>query len=86
MEMRKKFWLELRIKERGGIVMATGKEEVIRFIEKLPNDYSLDDIMAELYFKQQVEQGLRDADEGRVYSHEQIKGMVLEWRKSSGRL
>ena len=66
--------------------MATGKEEVIRFIEKLPNDYSLDDIMAELYFKQQVEQGLRYAEEGRVYSHEQIKNMVLEWRKSSGRL
>ena len=66
--------------------MATGKKEVIQFIEKLPNDYSLDDIMAELYFKQQVEQGLRDAEEGRVYSHEQIKSMVLEWRKSSGRL
>ena len=65
--------------------MATGKKEVIQFIEKLPNDYSLDDIMAELYFKQQVEQGLRDAEEGRVYSHEQIKSMVLEWRKSSGR-
>ncbi len=62
------------------------KEDIIRFIEKLPDDYSLDEIMAELYFKHQVEEGLRDAQEGRVYSHEQIKTMVHEWRKSSGRI
>ena len=62
------------------------KEDVIKFIEKLPDDYSMDEIMAELYFKQQVEEGLRVAEEGRVYSHEQVKSMVKEWRKSSGRL
>jgi predicted transcriptional regulator len=62
------------------------KRDVLKFIEKLPDDYSMDDIMAELYFKQQVEEGLRVAEEGRVYSHEQVKNMVQEWRKSSGRL
>lgn len=66
--------------------MKTVKEDVMNFIEKLPNDYSLDEIMAELYFKQQVEAGLRDVDEGRAYSHEQVKKMVFEWRKSSGRV
>lgn len=66
--------------------MAPVKETLIRFIEKLPDDYSMDEIMAELYFKQQVEEGLRDAEEGRTCSHEQIKVMVSEWRKSSGRI
>lgn len=66
--------------------MAFAKKEVISFIEKLPDDYSIDEIMAELYFRQQVEEGLRDTEEGRVYSHEQVKNMVTEWRKSSGRL
>lgn len=65
--------------------MAMAKEEVLRFIEKLPDDYSLDEIMSELYFTQQVETGLRDIDEGRVYSHDQVKNMVREWRKSPGR-
>lgn len=65
--------------------MALAKKEAIHLIEKLPDDYSMDEIMAELYFKEQVEQGLRDIEEGRVYSHEQIKNMVLQWRKSSGR-
>lgn len=66
--------------------MLPAKDEAIQFIKKLPDDYSLDDIMAELYFKQQVEQGLRDAENGRIYSHEQVKKMVQEWRKSSGRI
>ncbi|MFH0775005.1 MAG: hypothetical protein V2A53_05880 [bacterium] len=66
--------------------MALAKKEAIHLIEKLPDDYSMDEIMAELYFKEQVEQGLRDIEEGRVYSHEQIKNMVLQWRKSSGRI
>ena len=66
--------------------MGSPKEEAIRLIEKLPEDYSMDEIMAELYFRQQVEQGLRDVEEGRVHSHEQIKNMVLQWRKSSGRI
>lgn len=66
--------------------MKVDKEEAIRLIENLPDDYSMDEIIAELYFKQQIEQGLRDAEEGRVYSHKQIKNMVLEWRKSSGRI
>jgi hypothetical protein len=67
-------------------IMSMLKQDILKFIEKLPDDYSMDDIMAELYFKQQVEEGLRVAEEGRVYSHEQVKTLVQEWRKSSGRL
>jgi len=66
--------------------MTMQKSDVIKFIEKLPDDVSVDEIMSELYFRQQVEEGLRIAEEGRVYSHEQVKDMVREWRKSSGRL
>jgi predicted transcriptional regulator len=66
--------------------MTMQKEDVIKFISKLPDDYTMDEIMAELYFKQQVEEGLRVAEEGGVYTHEQVKNMVREWRKSSGRL
>ncbi|MCI0496272.1 hypothetical protein L0Z72_14795 [candidate division KSB1 bacterium] len=65
--------------------MALAKKAAIDLIEKLPEDYSYDEIMAELYFKQQVEQGLKDIEEGRYFTHEQIKNMVMQWRKSSGR-
>lgn len=66
--------------------MKTIKEEAKRLIDNLPDEVTWDDIMAELYFKQQVEQELKDVEEGRVFSHEQVKKMVMEWRKSSGRL
>lgn len=65
--------------------MNTIKEEAKKLIDKLPDQTTWDDIMAELYFKQQIEQGLEDVKKGRVFSHEQIKNMVSEWRKSSGR-
>ena len=66
--------------------MKTIKEEAKKLIDKLPDEVTWDDIMAELYFSQQVEQGMKDVAEGRVYSHDQVKKMVTEWRKSSGRL
>ncbi|OGC08595.1 hypothetical protein A2526_00390 [candidate division WOR-1 bacterium RIFOXYD2_FULL_36_8] len=65
--------------------MSIVKEEAIKLIEKLPDDYTLDEIMAELYFKQEVEQGLDDIRKGKTYSHEQVKDMIIQWRKSSGR-
>ena len=66
--------------------MKTIKEEAKRLIDKLPDEVTWDEIMAELYFSQQVEQGMKDVAEGRVYSHDQVKKMVTVWRKSSGRL
>ncbi len=65
--------------------MRRPKEEALHLISKMPDDSSFDDIIAELYFKQQVEQGLKDIEAGRTYTHHQIKDMVSQWRKSSGR-
>ena len=65
--------------------MAIAHKEAINFIENLIDDHSIDEIIAELYFMQQIEQDLEDIDRGRGYSHEQIKDMMLQWRKSSGR-
>jgi hypothetical protein len=86
MIVRKAYYEKPRGRASEVYIMTIFKRDVLKFIEKLPDDYSMDDIMAELYFKQQVEEGLRVAEEGRVYSHEQVKNMVQEWRKSSGRL
>jgi predicted transcriptional regulator len=66
--------------------MAFAKKGAIDLIEKLPDDHSYDEIIAELYFKQQIEQCLRDIEEGMFFGHEQIKNLVLQWWKSSGRI
>lgn len=66
--------------------MLTQKQKAIDLINKLPDDYSIEEIIAELHFKHQVELGLKDVEEGRIYTHDQVKDMVMQWRKSSGRI
>jgi predicted transcriptional regulator len=64
--------------------MSTVKQEVIRLIQSLPDDCTLEDIQYRLYLREQVEQGLADIEAGHVVSHEEAKRRIAEWRKSSG--
>ena len=45
--------------------MSGVKQEVLELIRSLPESLTLDEIMAELYFKLQVDTGLRELDEGK---------------------
>jgi predicted transcriptional regulator len=51
----------------------TTKQAVIAMIERLPDDASVEDIMAELYFRQKVDEGLRQLDAGEGIDHEEAK-------------
>lgn len=53
--------------------MAFVKEEVIRMIQDMPKDISVEDIMAELYFRYQVDEGLKQLDEGKGIPHEEVE-------------
>ncbi len=64
--------------------MGKHKSEALELIQKLPDDVTTDAIMEELYFKQQIDKGLRDVAEGRVITHQELKERVARWRKSSG--
>jgi predicted transcriptional regulator len=63
----------------------SAKREALALIDKLPDNATTEDITAELYFKEQVDRGLRDVAAGRVLSHEELKKRVARWRKSAGR-
>lgn len=64
--------------------MATPKEEAIDLIQRLPDDFSLDDIMYELYFKKKVGRGLRELEEGKVIDHSEVKRRLSAWLDLSG--
>jgi hypothetical protein len=49
--------------------MNKAKEETIKIINNMPDDYSYSDIMAEIYFKKKVERGLKDIKEGKIITH-----------------
>ena len=61
------------------------KEEALKIIQGLPDDCSTDDILAELFFKKQVDAGLMDVAGGRVMSHDELKARIAKWRSSVGR-
>jgi predicted transcriptional regulator len=41
--------------------------------------------MIELYFRQRVDRGLRELDEGKTISHKEVKRSVVKWLQSAGR-
>jgi predicted transcriptional regulator len=55
------------------------RDAVIEMIKRLPEDVSVPDIMAELYFRQKVDQGLRELDEGLGILHEEAKQKLAKW-------
>ncbi|HET9136364.1 MAG TPA: hypothetical protein VFO76_07000 [Candidatus Kapabacteria bacterium] len=61
--------------------METAIDQVRIMLDTLPVDATLEDIQYHLYVIQKVEQGLRDIEEGRVISHEEMKKEILSWQK-----
>ena len=49
------------------------KKEVELLIEDLPNETNWNDLMYKIYVRQSIEQGLKDVEEGRIISHDDIK-------------
>ena len=59
--------------------MAGVKEEVIHIIQSLPDEVTVDDIMAELYFKLQVDAGLMELDNGKGIPHKEVEQRMSKW-------
>ena len=59
--------------------MIETKQQVIKMIGNLPDKVTLDDIMAELYFRIQVDTGLKELDEGKGISHKEAKKQISKW-------
>jgi predicted transcriptional regulator len=64
--------------------MSPVKEAVIRLVQSLPDDCTLDDIHYHLYVREKVESGLRAIEEGKVVSEEEADRRIEEWLNSSG--
>lgn len=66
------------------VCMKTAKQEVLELLERLPDDVSMDTVLAELHFKASVMRGLEQADRGEGISHEELKANLKAWLESSG--
>lgn len=59
--------------------MQTAKQEVNELLKRLPEDCSLEDIQYHLYVLQKIDRGLKNAEEGRVYTQEEVEKMMAKW-------
>ena len=57
------------------------KTTAIKTIEKLPSDFSIDELFEKLLFVQKVEEGIKDADKGNVFSTLEAKKKLKKWLK-----
>ncbi len=59
--------------------MTRVKDQIIQMIQNLPEDVSVEDVMAELYFRLQVDAGLKELDEGKGIPHEEVEKRMSKW-------
>lgn len=57
------------------------KEAIIEMIREMPDDASVSDVMAELYVRRKIEQGLAELDAGKGIPHDEAKRSLAKWLK-----
>ena len=50
-------------------------------LKKIPEDATYEDIIAEIYFKKQVEEGIEQLDNGQSLSNDEVKKRLEKWLK-----
>ena len=63
----------------------TTKDEALQLIQKMPDEVSIDDIFAELYFKMRVERALSEVAAGKFVADEEARERFARWLNSPGR-
>lgn len=61
--------------------MQTTKQEVSDLLNRLPDDCTLEDVQYHLYVLQKIERGLKDIEEGRIYTQEEVEKKMSKWLK-----
>ena len=57
------------------------KEQITRIIQEQPDDSSYAEILRELAFNLMVQRGLKDSNEGRMISNEEMRHRIQTWQK-----
>ena len=55
----------------------TTRERVLDVIKGLPAETSVEEAMERLYFLADIEEGLRQVEQGQLISHEEVKRRLL---------
>jgi predicted transcriptional regulator len=57
------------------------KDKVRKTIDRLPEKFTVDQIVEELIVLNKIEEGLKDVENGRVFTTNQVKNELKTWLK-----
>ena len=61
--------------------MMTTKEQMIKVIQELPDDATVEDAMERLYLLYKIQLGIADADAGKKVSQSEARRQMERWLK-----
>ncbi|MDZ7696867.1 MAG: hypothetical protein U5R49_08095 [Deltaproteobacteria bacterium] len=59
--------------------MQTAKEEVMEILKGLPDNSTLEEIQYHLYVRQKIEQGIKDIEDGKTYTQDEMERRMEKW-------
>ena len=59
--------------------MTAPKQEIKKIIDSLPEDTSYDEILKELAFDRMIQRGLKDSNENKTISNQEMKNRIKQW-------
>ena len=59
--------------------MTAPEKQIKQIVDSLPEDSSYDEILKELAFHKMIEKGLKDSDQRKVISNEEMKKRINTW-------
>jgi predicted transcriptional regulator len=57
------------------------KDKVKETIDRLPDNFTVDQLVEELVVLNKIEEGLKDIEDGRVFTTDQVKQELKTWLK-----
>ncbi len=57
------------------------KNRVKQSVENMPDSFSIDELIEQLIFVEKVEEGIKQSNEGKTISNDDVKSMIEKWSR-----
>lgn len=57
----------------------SAKQDALEAIQRLPDNVNLEEIVYRLHVLSKIQQGMKDVEEGKVISHEELMREIEQW-------
>jgi predicted transcriptional regulator len=57
------------------------KDKVRKTVDRLPENFTVEQIIEELVVLNKIEEGLKDVENGRIFTSDQVKKQLKRWLK-----